>query len=151
MTDDLPLNLIVAVTDDDESVRESLGSLLGDAGYSVCLFDSAAALLASRGLSDIDCLISDIDMPGIDGYELSRLASTARPELPVILMTGHHELADRSPQPRSRQPQIFKKPFDAQELLAAVRFGLQRNLPKKELQSRQAAKPVSRTLKSRSR
>jgi CheY-like chemotaxis protein len=107
MTDDVPSNLIVAVADDDISVRESLGSLLESSGYSVHLFDSAGALLASGVLADIDCLISDIDMPRIDGYELARLASMARPELPVILITGHHDWVSRSSRGRSREVKIF--------------------------------------------
>ena len=131
MSDDLPPNLIVAVTDDDESVRESLGSLLEFSGYTVRLFDSAAALLASGALADIDCLISDIDMPRMDGYELARHASVARPELPVILVTGHHDLVNRRSRARSPQPKILRKPFDVQELLTTLRLGMQRKLEKK--------------------
>ena len=83
---------VVAVVDDDVRILESLESLLESAGHSVRLFCSAEDLLAKTAFTGMDCLISDIAMPSIDGFELRRLAHAARPELPVILITGQHEL-----------------------------------------------------------
>ena len=120
MTDRLT-GLIVAVVDDDRRILESLENLLESAGHVVRLFASATALLESGSLAEIDCLVSDIDLPKIDGYELSRLMRAARPELPVILITGHSELVDRSPPIGSSHYRLFKKPFDGQELLTAVK------------------------------
>jgi FixJ family two-component response regulator len=120
---------ITAVVDDDQRILESLESLLESAGYGVRLFDSAAALLKYGGFADIDCLISDIDLPQIDGFELLRLARVARPELPVILMTGHHEIAERWPPDGSGCYRLLKKPFDVQELLAAVSDATRDRLP----------------------
>lgn len=64
--------------------------------------------------------ISDIDLPKIDGFELLRLVHAVRPELPVILITGHPEMVNRSPPIGSGHYRLFKKPFDGQELLTAV-------------------------------
>jgi FixJ family two-component response regulator len=116
----LPRDFIAAVVDDDQRMLESLKNLLESAGHSVRLFGSATALLDSGSLADIDCLISDIDLPKIDGYELLRLVTAARPELSVILITGHPEMAKRSPPVGSGRYRLFTKPFDAQEFLMAV-------------------------------
>ena len=82
-------------------------------------------------LSDIDCLISDIGMPEMDGFELRRLALSERPELPVILITGRPELRaqDSSNIERDR---YFEKPFDGRQLLAAIRAALGSARPKGE-------------------
>jgi FixJ family two-component response regulator len=114
---DAPRNALIAVVDDDHRILQSLENLLESAGYSVRLFFSAAALLETPGLGEIDCVVSDINMPLVDGLELSRLLQKAKPGLPIILITGHPEMLDRSPHHRYR---VFTKPFNPDELLAAV-------------------------------
>ena len=121
------LGFIVAVVDDDRTVLESLENLLESAGHAARLFPSATALLDSGSLAEIDCLISDIDLPKIDGFELLRRACEARPELPVLLITAHPEMLDRSPPLASSHYRSFRKPFDAQELLAAVSDAVRRS------------------------
>jgi FixJ family two-component response regulator len=109
---------IVAVVDDDRRVLESLEDLLESAGHSVRLFSSGRSLLDDGCLLEIDCLIADIGMPMMDGLELQRLARAARPGLPVILITGRHEIIE---QQRAQGNQtFFQKPFNVQALLAAV-------------------------------
>ena len=117
---DHPPRFAIAVVDDDQRILESLGSLLESADYAARLFLSAASLLESGCLVEIDCLISDIDMPVMDGFELLRMAHAARPELPIILITGHPDMLNRLPQIGSCHYRLFKKPFDGQELLMAV-------------------------------
>ena len=116
------MTYVVAVVDDDPRVLESLENLLESAGHAVRLFPSATALLENCAFADIDCLISDISMPDVDGWELERLAHSARPELPVILVTGH----DWSEQTMAAHQgsRVFHKPFNGQELLAAIREAL---------------------------
>src|SRR3569833_1372425 len=79
---------VVAIVDDDSRDLESLGELLESAGYAVRLFDSAEAFLQAGALAQIDALISDIRMPGVDGVELQRRVAIERPQLPVILITA---------------------------------------------------------------
>jgi FixJ family two-component response regulator len=108
---------VVAIVDDDPRLLESLEDLLQSAGYAVRPFSSAGSLFAS-GLSGVDLIITDIGMPGVDGFELRDLVKKARPELPVFLITGRHELAD---QDRAQGISgFFRKPFDGQALLAAI-------------------------------
>ena len=108
---------VVAVVDDDPRLLESLEDLLESAGYAARSFSSAGSLLAG-GLSGVDLLITDIGMPGVDGFELRDLVKEARPDLPVFLITGRHEIADQDrAQGISR---FFRKPFDARVLLSAV-------------------------------
>jgi FixJ family two-component response regulator len=108
---------VVAVVDDDPRLLESLQDLLESAGYAARSFPSAGALLRS-GLADLDLLITDIGMPGMDGFELREIVRQARPELPVFLITGRHEIAD---QDRARGVAgFFAKPFDADVLLETV-------------------------------
>ena len=108
---------VVAIVDDDPRLIESLENLLESAGYATRSFSSAPSLLAD-GLSGMDLLISDIGMPGMDGFELREVVRKVRPDLPVFLVTGRHEIAD---QHRARGISgFFRKPFDAPALLAAI-------------------------------
>jgi FixJ family two-component response regulator len=116
----LPGDFIVTVVDDDPRLLESLGELLESAGYSVRPFSSGKSFLEDdAALSEADCLIADIGMPVIDGFELEKLVKQARPELPVILITGRHEIADQQ-RAIAQGNRFFRKPFDGQALLAAV-------------------------------
>jgi len=111
---------VVAVVDDDQSILRSLEYLLESADYAVRLFTSARALLDSGCLPENDCLISDIDMPGMDGFELLRLVHAARPGLPTILITGYPDTLKRLSPLGGSNPRFFTKPFQGPELLAAV-------------------------------
>jgi FixJ family two-component response regulator len=117
---DHPPGAIIAVVDDDPSILKSLEYLLESADYTVLVFASAAAMLGSGCLARIDCVISDIDMPMMDGFDLSRAVHEARPELPIVLITGHPEMLDRLPAMDARHHLVFKKPFDGQDLLTAI-------------------------------
>ncbi|HKH90456.1 MAG TPA: response regulator [Gemmatimonadaceae bacterium] len=111
---------VVAVVDDDRGVLRSLEYLLESADYAVRLFTSGPDLLQSGCLPEIGCLISDIDMPGMDGFELLRLVRPVRPALPTILITGYPDTLTRLPLLGAIAPRVFTKPFEGQELLSAV-------------------------------
>ena len=110
---------VVAVVDDDPRILESLEELLESAGHAVRVFPSATALLEQCAFAEIDCLISDVSMPSIDGWELARLAHAARPRLPVIFITGH-DVTDQAMAAHQGGRRFFRKPFDSLKLLAAV-------------------------------
>jgi FixJ family two-component response regulator len=119
MTDHPPA-FIIAVVDDDQRILESLKNLLESADHAVRSFASATALLESGCLAEIDCLISDIGMPVVDGFELLRLVHSARPELQIILITGRPDMLNRLPSTARGHYHLLNKPLDAQELLTAV-------------------------------
>ena len=120
------------MVDDDPSILKSLEYLLDSADHSVLAFASAAALLESGCLARIDCLISDIDMPVMDGFDLLGVVRQARPALPIVLITGHPEMLDRLPAVGAGN-RLFRKPFDGQELLTAVSDAIRSpRLPKLE-------------------
>ena len=128
MTLDGTTRFVVAVVDDDHRALESLADLLEAAGYSVRVYSSATTFWKSGGCSDIDCLITDIGMPEINGVRLRRQVLSERPGLPVILITGRSEC--RVQLASIIEPdRYFEKPFDGQQLLAAIRIALGRPLP----------------------
>lgn len=115
---------VVALVDDDQSILQSLEYLLESADYSTRLFASAKALLESGCLPEIDCLISDVDMPGMDGFELVRVIHAVRASLPIILITGYPDRLTRLPPLGGNTPRVFTKPFQGEALLDAVNDAL---------------------------
>ena len=117
---DHPSGFVIAVVDDDQRILESLQDLLESADHAVRPFTSATALLESGCLAQIDCLITDIDMPVMNGLELIRVVHAALPGLPILIITGHLDMLNRMPTIGPGEYRVFKKPFDGQELLTAV-------------------------------
>ena len=92
--------------------------VLQQAGYRVWYCMNTADAWQYYADKNPDLVLLDVMMPGIDGFELRNRARTARPDLPVFLITGRHEIADQS---RAQGiTGFFRKPFDGQQLLAAV-------------------------------
>jgi FixJ family two-component response regulator len=110
---------IVAVVDDDEHVLQSLENFLESHGYRVLPYRSAAAFLADEVLLDIDCLISDVSMPVMDGFELQLRVGRECPQLPVILITARPEVSGSNIASFNNRG-FFQKPFDGEALLQAV-------------------------------
>jgi FixJ family two-component response regulator len=117
---------VVAVVDDDPRVLESLVELFESAGYVVRTFPSGKALLTAD-LSSMDCLITDIGMPGMDGFELHNIVKRTLPKLPVFLLTGRHEIGDQYRAVREDISGFFRKPFSGPDLLAAIGHALRGN------------------------
>lgn len=119
---------LISVVDDDDSVRESLQSLLRSVGFTVEVFASAEELLSSNRLRTTDCLILDVVMPGMNGIELRRRLSANHYKIPVIFVTAHgsdEELYSRAF--RDGVVDYLIKPFSEDVLLSAVRKALSSN------------------------
>src|SRR3569833_3797211 len=83
----------IYVIDDDDAVRESLEFLLKTASIPVRSFESAAAFLDMLPMIDHGCVITDVRMPEITGIDLLKKVKQVKPELPVIVITGHGDIA----------------------------------------------------------
>ncbi|PWJ89059.1 LuxR family two component transcriptional regulator [Mesorhizobium loti] len=117
-------NDVVHVVDDDVDVRKSLGFLLGTADFAVRLHESATAFL-STATGQIDgCIVTDVRMPGIDGIEFLRQLRMRSHTLPVIVMTGHADVALAVQAMKEGASDFIEKPFDDQVLIDAIRSAL---------------------------
>ena len=115
---------LVSVVDDDESVRESLPDLLREFGFVAEAFSSAEEFLASEVIGQTSCLILDIAMPGMTGYDLQRELTRRRDETPVVFITAH---GDESLRPRVLEDgavECLLKPFSETALLDGVNAAL---------------------------
>ena len=117
-------NDLVHVVDDDVDVRKSLGFLLATADFAVRLHESATAFLATA-TGDLDgCIVTDVRMPGIDGIEFLRQLRTRGQAIPVIVMTGHADVALAVQAMKEGASDFIEKPFDDQVLIDAIRSAL---------------------------
>ncbi len=114
----------IAVVDDDASVREAMGNLLGALGYSVVTFESAAAFLGSRDLAQTDCLIADVHMPRMSGIELLEQLSCAGLRIPTIFMTGYPQDALRAKALSRGAVDYLSKPVRHDQLIGSLRRAL---------------------------
>jgi FixJ family two-component response regulator len=111
----------VSVVDDDESVRESLPELLKEFGYAVRAFSSAEEFLASDCIDQTKCLILDVAMPGMSGYDLQRDLMRRRPDIPIIFITAHGDSAVRQHLLEDGAVECLSKPFSDAALLRALK------------------------------
>ena len=122
----MPKGPLVAIVDDDESIRDTTKDLLASAGFSAAVFAHAASLLKSRQLSWISCLIADMRMPNMTGLELHQHLVASDRAIPTILMTAHPDERAQAQAIKSNVVCYLVKPFAAGELLACVRRALHR-------------------------
>ena len=111
---------LISVVDDDESVRESLSGLIRSVGFGVMVFASAEQFLTSDRLSDTDCLILDVRMPGMNGLELQRRLATSHMSIPVIFITAHGDEEARVRALNGGAVEYLLKPFSEEALLRAI-------------------------------
>jgi FixJ family two-component response regulator len=127
MRKDCRMNTLVAVVDDDPRIRESLESILEAAIYTTVVFSSAEDFLGSEDLAESACLIADVRLPEMDGLELQRRLKVVQPKMHVILITGHQDENSRQCGLEQGADCFFYKPFNPEELLAAVDRGFERS------------------------
>lgn len=111
---------LIAIVDDDEAIRLGLSSLARSAGYAVKLFASAEAFLAQADAATPDCVITDIQMPGIGGLELQQILKRSHPTLPIVVMTAFPEQKIRDKAVAAGAVCFLSKPFDAETILRCL-------------------------------
>jgi FixJ family two-component response regulator len=116
---------LVAIVDDDESIRDTTKDLLESAGFSAAVFAGAASLLRSRRLSQVRCLIADMRMPKMTGLELCQHLVASNRAIPTILMTAYPDERTQAQAVKANVVSYLIKPFAADELLACVRRAVQ--------------------------
>jgi len=110
--------------DDDDSVRESLQRLLRSAGFAVQVFATAEDLLNSAYLHQTRCLILDVRMPAMDGFELFRELRKSNSGVPVVFITAHGNEAARLQALNEGAIDYLYKPFSEEALLRAIETAL---------------------------
>jgi two-component system, LuxR family, response regulator FixJ len=115
---------IIHVIDDDAAMRDSLSFLLEVNGYQPMTYDSANAFLSAATLNEPACVISDIRMPGMSGIELVRKLKAVATPWPVILITGHGDVALAVEAMKAGAVDFIEKPFDDAALLGAIQAAL---------------------------
>ena len=122
--DDRKKPKVVAIVDDNESVRSALQGLMKAAGFTAITFASAEEFLNSGEQEHAGCLITDIRMPGMSGLELQSRLKSDHCSNPVIFVTAQGDEKVRMQALRAGAVEFLTKPFDDEELLESVRAAL---------------------------
>src|SRR5215471_7475613 len=122
----------VIVIDDDEGIREALGSLLRSVGFQAKLFSAVGEFLRSGRPEGPTCLVLDVRLPGQSGLELQRELAMANYQLPIIFITGHGDIPMSVQAMKSGAIEFLTKPFRDQDLLDAIQLGLARDRERRE-------------------
>src|SRR5215469_6381243 len=116
----------IYVVDDDLSVRESVGRLIKSAGLNVKTFATAQDTLANLGKEVPSCLVLDIQLPDIDGFELQEQLARKDLQIPIIFLTGHGDIPMSVRAMKAGAVDFLTKPFDDEYLLEAIRGAIGR-------------------------
>lgn len=116
---------MVVIVDDDQLIRDSLGGLMKEAGFSALTFASAEEFLNSGEEKRTACLIADIRMPGMSGLELQAKLNEAHQRIPIIFITAQGDEKLRLQALRAGAVEFLTKPLDDQALLDCVRSALE--------------------------
>lgn len=112
---------VIAIVDDDQAMREAIFDLLQVAGYSARMFDSATAFLSDFVRNDVDVLITDLRMPGMDGRQLQRRLSELAPLLPIIFISGSFHANTRKAVEAAGAVAFLNKPIRNDTLLGILK------------------------------
>jgi FixJ family two-component response regulator len=115
---------LICVVDDDSSVRVSLEGLLRSLGHRVQAFDSATAFMASDARGQADCVISDLQMPGMTGVEMKEAMIAAGENTPVILITAFADDTQKARAEKAGVTCFLPKPFTGEKLIDCLNRAL---------------------------
>jgi FixJ family two-component response regulator len=116
---------LIAIVDDDDSMRGAVHGLLKAVGLPAIAFASAEDFLNSGQQREIACLIADIRMPGMSGLDLQARLNSERCRIPTIFITAHGDAKMRLQALREGAVEFLSKPFDDEALLESVRAALE--------------------------
>jgi FixJ family two-component response regulator len=116
---------LVAIVDDDESVRSALKGLMKSVGLHAQTFESAEDFLNSGLIHQTACLIADIRMPGMSGLELQEKLNAEDCRVPTVFVTAHGDAHMRLQAMRAGAVEFLRKPFDNEALLESIRAALE--------------------------
>jgi FixJ family two-component response regulator len=119
---------LVAIIDDDQSIRQTTEDLLESAGFLAASFASAESFLRSKWLKRVCCMIADVRMPGMSGIELHQRLSASGHAIPTILISAYLDDRVRARALQAGVVCCLAKPFAPEKLLACVRAALTRTL-----------------------
>jgi FixJ family two-component response regulator len=120
----VPREPLVAVIDDDDSFRMALAESLRSLGYGAREFASAGDFISGDGEGSCDCVVTDIHMPGMSGYDLKRLLVSRGSKMPVIMITAHPEPDLDAKAAYSGAVCLLRKPFEADALINCLERAL---------------------------
>ena len=120
----MPKTVVIAVVDDDESVREAVANLVKSLGYGTIVFARAEDFLNSDRRRQVACLIADVQMPGMTGPDLYNCLVAAGEPIPTILITAYPDQAVRSRALQNGVRCYLSKPFREEELVACLASAL---------------------------
>jgi len=132
-------NATVFIVDDDSSVRDSLGLLLGLRGYRTAIFADAESFLQSYRPDWHGCVLLDIRMPGMDGLALQQRLQALGCALPVVVMTGHGDVESARVAFKAQAVDFLEKPLDQARLMAAIDEALSQSSSSRQTSERREA------------
>jgi FixJ family two-component response regulator len=135
MTEPVEEGNFVFVVDDDESLREALGSLFRSVGSQVKTFGSAAEFLRSKLPDVASCLVLDVRLPGLSGLDFQTELAKANINIPIIFITGYGDIPMTVRAMKAGAVEFLTKPIREQDLLDAVRVALDRDRERRERES----------------
>jgi FixJ family two-component response regulator len=120
------LRPLIGVVDDDASILRALQRLLGAAGFAVKTFGSGEELLAWRDLDTLECLVLDVHLDGLSGFDVQERLACEQHTIPIVFVTAHDDASTRERARRISTSQYLRKPFDQHALLQAILLALAR-------------------------
>ncbi|MGA3339996.1 MAG: response regulator [Methylocella sp.] len=123
---------LVFIVDDDQGMRDALGSLLRSVGHRVEVFPAASDLLQSKLPDIVSCIVLDVRLPGLSGLDLQTELAQAGIRIPVIFITGYGDIPMSVRAMKAGAVDFLAKPFRDQELLDAVALALDRDRKRRD-------------------
>jgi FixJ family two-component response regulator len=117
---------LVAIVDDDPSIRNATGDFLRAAGFATATFEDARSFLGSDSRASAACLVADMRMPGMSGLELYQALVASGDGIPTVLISGHWEEATQSRVRAAGITCYLSKPFEPDQLLECIGEALAR-------------------------